>query len=53
MPHERSKPSKISEAIVMIISGLLLMAFVHWGFGLVVFVGLPMLFGPADVARGK
>ena len=53
MPRERSKQSKISEAVVMVISGLVLMAFVHWGFGLVVFVGLLMLFGPADVARGK
>jgi short subunit fatty acids transporter len=53
MPHDRSKQSKISEAVVVIILGLVLMAFVHWGFGLIVFVGLLMLFGPADVARGR
>ena len=44
---------EISEAVVVIILGLVLMAFVHWGFGLGVFVGLLMLFGPAGVARGS
>jgi short subunit fatty acids transporter len=53
MPHERSKQSKMGEAVVVIILGLVLMAFVHWGFGLVVFVGLLMLFSPTDVARGR
>lgn len=51
MPHEPSKQSKIGEAVVVIILGLVLMAFVHWGFGLVVFVGLLMLFSPTDRAR--
>jgi hypothetical protein len=42
----------MSEAVVVIILGLLLMASVHWGFGLVV-VGLMMLFGPAGFVRGS
>jgi hypothetical protein len=53
VPHERSRQSKMSEAVVVIILGLLLMAFVHWGFGLVVFVGLLMLLGPAGVTGGS